>query len=243
VHARLICFAACHLAPSDQRKDVLPAMVRAIEAVAPPADAVGDKRPVSHVSSIIVIIGSEAGRMWPRIEWGVRSMGRRWLVGLVAVGVVAVSAGCGSDNSGGSSAATSAAATSAAATSAASGAATTGAATTAAGGSSSSAGGRAATGTPVKIGFICSCTGALSSSVAIARPAYESWVKAQNAKGGLNGHPIDLIVKDDAENPGTSVSMVHELVEQDNVIALVEISNADTAWADYVTSKNIPSSA
>jgi branched-chain amino acid transport system substrate-binding protein len=76
--------------------------------------------------------------------------------------------------------------------------------------------------------------------VAIARPAYDSWVKAQNAKGGLNGHPIDLIVKDDGENPGNSVAMVHELVEQDKVIALVAISNADQAWADYVTSKGIP---
>ena len=76
--------------------------------------------------------------------------------------------------------------------------------------------------------------------MAIARPAYDSWVKAQNAKGGLNGHPIDLIVKDDASNPGNSVTMVHELVEQDKVLALVDISNADQAWADYVTSKNIP---
>ena len=147
---------------------------------------------------------------------------RGWVVALVTVGVVAVTAGCGSDNSGGSAAATSAAsATSAAA-------------------SSSSAGGGAASGSPVKIGFICSCTGPLASSVAIGRPAYDSWVKAQNAKGGLNGHPIELIVKDDAENPGNSVAMVHELVEQDKVIALVSISNADQAWADYVTSKNIP---
>jgi branched-chain amino acid transport system substrate-binding protein len=157
-------------------------------------------------------------------------MGRRWLVGLVAVGVVAVSAGCGSDNSGGSSAATSAAATSA----------TSAAATTAAAAGAATSAGGAATGTPVKIGFICSCTGPLASSVAISQPAYDSWVKAQNAKGGLNGHPIDLIVKDDASNPGNSVAMVHELVEQDNVIALVDISNADQAWADYVTSKNIP---
>jgi branched-chain amino acid transport system substrate-binding protein len=98
----------------------------------------------------------------------------------------------------------------------------------------------APTGTPIKIGYICSCTSPLGSSTAINLPGYQAWVKSVNASGGINGHPVDLIVKDDAANPATSVSEVHELVETDHVIAISSVTNFEAGWADYVAQQKIP---
>jgi branched-chain amino acid transport system substrate-binding protein len=97
-----------------------------------------------------------------------------------------------------------------------------------------------ATGTPIKIGFICSCTSPLGSSTAINLPGYQAWVKFTNANGGINGHPIDLIVKDDNGNPATSISDVQELVGTEHVIALASVTNFEAGWASYVEQQKIP---
>src|SRR6516165_10172513 len=96
-----------------------------------------------------------------------------------------------------------------------------GASTTAGPGSTAAA----PTGTPINIGYICSCTSPLGSSTAINLPGYRAWVKWANANGGINGHPINLVVKDDAANPATSITQVHELVETDHVIAIASVTN------------------
>jgi branched-chain amino acid transport system substrate-binding protein len=54
---------------------------------------------------------------------------------------------------------------------------------------------------PIVIGVVCSCTGALASSVEVGPPAYEAWASYQNAHGGLNGHKIQIISKDDTASP------------------------------------------
>jgi branched-chain amino acid transport system substrate-binding protein len=93
---------------------------------------------------------------------------------------------------------------------------------------------------PIKVGYICSCTGALASSVIVAPRAYRAWVSAQNAAGGINGHKIQLIYKDDQANPGTSISELQELVGQDHVVAVVDISNVDQGWATYLDAQHVP---
>ena len=98
----------------------------------------------------------------------------------------------------------------------------------------------ASTASPIKIGYICSCTGALASSVTVAPKAHRAWVSAQNAAGGLNGHPIHLIFKGDRANPGTSISQLHELIGQDHVVAVVDISNVDQGWASYIDAHHVP---
>ncbi len=56
---------------------------------------------------------------------------------------------------------------------------------------------------PIKIGFICACTGPLASGVLEIPPATKAWADSVNAAGGINGHKIDLIVDDDDSNPAT----------------------------------------
>lgn len=93
---------------------------------------------------------------------------------------------------------------------------------------------------PWSIGMICSCTGPTASSTSVAAPALQAWADAVNAKGGINGHKINLIEKDDAMNPGTSLAEVESMVSQHHVLAIFDNSDVDSAFESYVASKHIP---
>jgi branched-chain amino acid transport system substrate-binding protein len=96
-------------------------------------------------------------------------------------------------------------------------------------------------GAPIRLGAICSCTGAQASSLGLINKVSIAWADSVNAAGGINGHPVQMTVLDDGGNPATSLQDAKQLVEQDHVIAIVgETSLADAAWASYVTSKNVP---
>lgn len=97
-------------------------------------------------------------------------------------------------------------------------------------------------GDAIKLGFICSCSGAQKGLIGKSRDTIQAWAKFVNDNGGLNGTtPVEVIVKDDAGDPAKGLQAAKELVEDDKVIAIVgEISVVDAAWADYVTKKRIP---
>src|SRR5580698_11637337 len=57
-----------------------------------------------------------------------------------------------------------------------------------------------------KIGFICGCSGDEASSIAVSSGVMQAWASYENAHGGIEGQKVDVIVKDDAGNPITSVS-------------------------------------
>jgi branched-chain amino acid transport system substrate-binding protein len=93
---------------------------------------------------------------------------------------------------------------------------------------------------PVKIGFECSCSGALASSIAIQAKILTGWADEMNAHGGIAGHRVDLIVSDDALNPGTSLAEVTKMVEQDHVAAIIDGSDVSFAWAKFVQQHSVP---
>ncbi len=97
-----------------------------------------------------------------------------------------------------------------------------------------------ARGAPMKIGLVCSCSGPLASSYRVGPPAYEAWAKSVNARGGINGHRVQVIVKDDGSSPGTSLAEVESLVNDDHVLALVDSTNNDVAWGDYARDHDVP---
>jgi branched-chain amino acid transport system substrate-binding protein len=68
---------------------------------------------------------------------------------------------------------------------------------------------------------------------------YKAWVNTVNGSGGINGHPVKLITEDDAATPGTAISEVQTLIS-DHVVAIVDLSQVDTAWASAVQTANIP---
>jgi branched-chain amino acid transport system substrate-binding protein len=109
-------------------------------------------------------------------------------------------------------------------------------------GSTSGSGSSAAAGTPIKIGSLGYWSGVTASQSTPYRDAVIAWSKSVNANGGINGHPVEVIVKDDANNPAQSQTMLHELVEQDGVVAIVGSGDAnnDASWAPYLKQKKIP---
>lgn len=94
--------------------------------------------------------------------------------------------------------------------------------------------------TPITVGVICSCTGPLASSTSLGPAAYRAWVQWVNAGGGINGHKVNVIVKDDAFNPGTSLTEVKTMIQVDHAIAIVDGSDVDASWANYVKQQNVP---
>jgi branched-chain amino acid transport system substrate-binding protein len=93
----------------------------------------------------------------------------------------------------------------------------------------------------ITIGTIGSYTGAQASSIGAAKDAIEGWASYVNTHGGIDGHPVDLIVKDDAGNPALALAAAKTLVESDHVVAIVsDQSTVDSAWSQYVSTKGIP---
>src|SRR5712691_2846318 len=52
-------------------------------------------------------------------------------------------------------------------------------------------------GTPIRIGDVGTYSGFAGTTSIGGKYALEAWASYVNAHGGINGHPIDLIVKDD----------------------------------------------
>ena len=80
----------------------------------------------------------------------------------------------------------------------------------------------APTGTPIKIGVIGSETGAQASSTdqfATVAPAWADYVNKQ--LGGIKGHPVQVFVADDANDPATAQAAEKKLVDSDQVQAIV----------------------
>ena len=100
-----------------------------------------------------------------------------------------------------------------------------------------------ATGTPLVIGNVGSYTAPnAANGVAVGKQAIQAWAKWVNSHGGVNGHPVKLIIKDDKGDQGQAIAAVKELVEQDHVAAFV--SNQDgslvSGYGDYLKQQGIP---
>jgi branched-chain amino acid transport system substrate-binding protein len=105
-----------------------------------------------------------------------------------------------------------------------------------------SAPGSSATGTPIVIGSVGTYTEGTGGFTDPGQPAIEAWASWVNAHGGINGHPVKLIVEDNKGDQAQAVSMVKQLVQQDHVIAFV--SNQDgslnAGYASYLDQQKIP---
>ena len=97
-----------------------------------------------------------------------------------------------------------------------------------------------ATGSSYNLGVICSCSGSNAASLTTMTNIVAAWAASVNAAGGIANHPIQLFKADDSQNPGTALSAVTKMVEQDHVITIVDISNVDASFGDYIASMHVP---
>ncbi|NII95007.1 ABC transporter substrate-binding protein [Microbacterium halimionae] len=77
------------------------------------------------------------------------------------------------------------------------------------------------------------------SSISAAASAYFDYI---NDNGGIHGRSIDYIVKDDAYNPANTQTVVRELVQQDEVFAIVNGlgTPTHTAVLEYLNQNEVP---
>ena len=84
---------------------------------------------------------------------------------------------------------------------------------------------------PYTVGAVFSVTGGASFLGEPERNTVkmvEEWV---NAAGGINGHPLQIIIEDTKTDPSQAVLAVRKLLEKDKVIAIVGPSTSGESMA------------
>jgi branched-chain amino acid transport system substrate-binding protein len=97
----------------------------------------------------------------------------------------------------------------------------------------------AATGAPVTVGVLCSCSGPFGSTIASAWSVVQAWQKSVNAAGGLNGHPVQLVEKDNGSNPGTALTDADAIIA-DKVDVIVDLDILDSLWQKAASAAKVP---
>jgi len=116
------------------------------------------------------------------------------------------------------------------------------------GGPSGSAGGTPLPGTPaagakseILLGSFGAASGILGAVTGTVPPAIRAWASYVNAKGGLAGHPVRVILADDAGDPARTQAIVRQMVEQNHVVAFfAHYSFTLTGMEKYLESKGVP---
>jgi branched-chain amino acid transport system substrate-binding protein len=79
----------------------------------------------------------------------------------------------------------------------------------------------AVAGEVIKVGAILAVTGGASFLGAPESKTLQMLTDEVNAKGGINGHKIELIIKDSAANPEKAISFAKQLIEEEKVFAII----------------------
>lgn len=95
---------------------------------------------------------------------------------------------------------------------------------------------------PLRIGAILSLSGTYASMGAVEKQALELEIKRINDAGGVNGHPIELIIENDNTDESKAVSAAEKLIHRDKVIALLGATGTGPTMAvrSAVEKANIP---
>ena len=94
-------------------------------------------------------------------------------------------------------------------------------------------------GSPVKIGVVASLSG--KPLPATRRPRGPQGLGDDvNGKGGLQGHPVEIVVRDDGNDPAKSLTAVKQLVEKDGVVAITSWSGSTRAGPTTSRRQHIP---
>jgi branched-chain amino acid transport system substrate-binding protein len=84
---------------------------------------------------------------------------------------------------------------------------------------------------PVKVGAIFAVTGPASFLGSPEAKTAEMFINKINEAGGVNGHKIQLIVKDSGSKPENTISLAKQLIEEDKVLAIIGPSTSGETMA------------
>lgn len=109
-------------------------------------------------------------------------------------------------------------------------------------GGAASAAAKKPSGAPYVIGAIFSVTGDASSLGVPEANTAKMLEKTINDSGGINGHPLRIVVEDDRGDPAEALNAARRLVERDKVLAIIGPSRTGTTMAikEYMTQAKVP---
>jgi branched-chain amino acid transport system substrate-binding protein len=99
--------------------------------------------------------------------------------------------------------------------------------------------GPALTGSPVVLGVISDDSGPTGSSTDSEAVA-KAWSDYVNGHGGLNGHPVKVIVKDTQSSSANALQAAHDFIENDHVVAIADNTFQNSAYEKYVDGAKVP---
>jgi len=81
---------------------------------------------------------------------------------------------------------------------------------------------------PYVVGFSVAVTGRGSGIYAPIKDAFDVYFKEVNARGGINGHPVKILIQDNAAQPSKAAAQAKKFVTQDKVILLMNAALSST---------------
>lgn len=94
---------------------------------------------------------------------------------------------------------------------------------------------------PLRVGIITSATSPVGGSAFTGpRDGAKAWFDRLNARGGIDGRPVEVLLCDDGGSGVGNNECVHRLVEEDKVVALVATTALDYAGASRVSRARVP---
>lgn len=94
-------------------------------------------------------------------------------------------------------------------------------------------------GTPLVIGVISSDSGYGGNNPDVPTTA-KDWETYVNSHGGIAGHPVSVIVEDDADNAATALQDAQDLIQNKHAVAIGDSSLSNAAFEKYVDSAKVP---
>jgi branched-chain amino acid transport system substrate-binding protein len=99
---------------------------------------------------------------------------------------------------------------------------------------------KATSSSTITIGTIGTYTGGQISGTDTSRPIMKAWVTNTNKNGGINGHKVKLIIKDDGGDATKASAAVQELKSAGAVAIVNESSLVDVDWAKDAEAAGMP---
>ncbi|MGW3648344.1 ABC transporter substrate-binding protein [Streptomyces sp. NPDC000878] len=95
--------------------------------------------------------------------------------------------------------------------------------------------------TPLRVGIIASATSPVGAAAFTGpRDGAKAWFERLNARGGIDGRPVEVRLCDDGGSGVGNNECVHKLIDEDKVVALVATTALDYAGADLVSRARVP---